>query len=57
LGIQKLTKYTKVKQNVYDNITSVLKSFEKYRKNDVSVAHRAIQTTIVSSRNIKDRLT
>jgi hypothetical protein len=58
LSIQKSTKDTKVKQNVFDNITSVLKSFGKYRKKkDVSVARRVIQTTIVSCRNIKDRLT
>jgi hypothetical protein len=31
-GIQKSTKYTKVKLNVFDNLTSVLKVFEKYRK-------------------------
>jgi hypothetical protein len=29
LGIQKSTKNTKVKQNVFNNITSVLKDFEK----------------------------
>jgi hypothetical protein len=57
LGIQKSTKDTKVKQNVFDNITSVLKSFGKSRKKDVSVARRVIQTTVVSSSNIKDRLT
>jgi hypothetical protein len=32
LGIQNSTKDTKVKQNVFDNITSVLKYFGKYRK-------------------------
>jgi ABC-type ATPase with predicted acetyltransferase domain len=57
LGIQKSTKDTKVKQNVFDNITSVLKAFGKSRKKDVSVARRVIQTTVVSSSNIKDRLT
>jgi predicted DNA-binding transcriptional regulator AlpA len=57
LGIQKSTKYTKVKHNVFDNMTSVLKSFGKSLKKDVSVAHRVIQTTIVSSRNIKYCLT
>ena len=35
LGIQNPTKYTKVKQNVFDNITSVLKTFGKSRKKDV----------------------
>jgi hypothetical protein len=29
LGIQKSTKYIKVKHNVFDNITSVIKSFRK----------------------------
>jgi hypothetical protein len=42
LGIQKSTNDTKVKQNVFDNITSVLKYFEKSRKKDVSVARRVI---------------
>jgi hypothetical protein len=49
LAIQKSTKDTKVKQNVFENITTVLKSFGKSRKKDVSVARRVIQTTIVSS--------
>jgi ABC-type ATPase with predicted acetyltransferase domain len=57
LGIQKSTKDTKVKHNVFNNITSVLKAFGKSRKEDVCVARRAIQTTVVSSSNIKDRLT
>jgi ABC-type ATPase with predicted acetyltransferase domain len=57
LGIQKSTNDTKVIHNVFNNITSVLKSFGKYRKEDVCVARRAIQTTIVSYRNIKDHLT
>jgi hypothetical protein len=57
LGIQNLTKDTKAQQNVFKNITSVLKDFGKSRKEDVFVARREIQTTIVSSSNIKDRLT
>jgi hypothetical protein len=57
LGIQNSTKDTKLKQNVFDNITSVLKAFGKSQKKDVSVARRAIQTTCVLSSNIKDRLT
>ena len=57
LGIQRSKKDTKVKQNVFDNITSVLKAFGKSWKKDVSVAHGVKQTTIVSSSNIKDRLT
>jgi predicted DNA-binding transcriptional regulator AlpA len=57
LGIQKSTKYRKVKQNVFDNINSVLKYFGKSQKQDVSVARRVIQTSIDSSSNIKDCLT
>jgi hypothetical protein len=57
LGIQKSTKDTKVTHNVFNNITSVLKSFVKSRKEDDCVARKAIQTTVVSSSNIKDRLT
>ena len=57
LGIQKSTKDTKVKHNVFENITSVLKYFGKYLKKDVNVACRVIQTTIVSSSNLKDYLT
>ena len=57
LGIQKLTKDTKVKHNVFNNITSVLKAFGKSQKEDVCVARRVIQTTVVSSSNTKDHLT
>ena len=48
LGIQKSTKDTKVKHNVFDNITSILKAFGKSQKKDVSVARRVIQTIVVS---------
>ena len=57
LGIQKSTKDRKVKQNVFDNITSVLKGFGKSRKKDVSVARRVIQIVIVPSSNTRDCLT
>jgi ABC-type ATPase with predicted acetyltransferase domain len=57
LGIQKSTKGTKVQQNVFNNITSVLKAFGKSRKEDVRVARKTLQTSIVSGNNIKDRLT
>ena len=57
LGIQKSTKDTKVQQIFFNNITSVLKDFGKSRKKYVNVARRVIQTTVVLSRNIKDRLT
>jgi hypothetical protein len=50
LSIQKSTKDTKVKHNVFEDITSVLKKY-------VNVASRVIQTTVVSSSNIKDHLT
>jgi hypothetical protein len=57
LGIQKSTKDTKVTQNVFNNKISVLKAFGKSRKAYVRIACRAIQTIVVSSNNIKDRLT
>jgi hypothetical protein len=57
LGIQKSTKDTKVQQNVFNNITSVLKAFGKSRKENVHVACKTLQTTIVSGSNIKDHLT
>jgi hypothetical protein len=57
LGIQKSTKYTKVKHNVFYNIANALKSFGKSRKKYVNVACRVIQTTVVSSSNIKYHLT
>ena len=46
-----------MKHNVFNNITSVLKDFGKSRKEDVCVARKTLQTTIVSGSNIKDRLT
>ena len=57
LGIQKSTKDTKVQQNVFNNITGLLKSFGKYRKENVLVARKTLQTSIVSGSNMKDRLT
>jgi hypothetical protein len=57
LGIQKLSKDTKVQQNVFNNITSVLKAFGKSLKEDVCVACKMLQITIVSRSNIKDCLT
>ena len=57
LGIQNLTQDSKVKQNVFENITSVLQDFGKSKNKYVSVACRVIQTSFVSSSNIKDRLT
>jgi hypothetical protein len=57
LGIQKSTKDTKVQHNVFNNITSVLKSFGKSRKEDVRVARKTLPRAIVSGSNIKDHLT
>jgi hypothetical protein len=57
IGYSKVDKGYKGEKNIFNNITSVLKDFGKYRKEDVCVAHRAIQTTVVSSSNIKYRLT
>ena len=57
LVIQKSTKDTNVTQNVFKNITSVLKAFGKSQKEDVHVARKTLQTTIVSGSNIQDRLT
>jgi hypothetical protein len=57
LGIQKSTKDTKVQQNVFNNISGLLKVFGKSRKENIRVARKTLQTTIVSGSNIKDRLT
>jgi hypothetical protein len=57
LGIQKSTKDTKVQENVFNNITSVLKTFGKSRKENVCVARKTLQTKIVLGSNIKDHLT
>ena len=48
LGIQKETKDSKVKQNVFENIGDAIKTIEKYRKKDTSATRRIIQTTIIS---------
>ena len=57
LGIQKSTKDTKVQQNVFNNITGLLKGFGKSRKENVCAARKTLQTTIVLGNNIKDHLT
>ena len=46
LGIQRKTKDSKVKQNVFENIANVIKTIGKSRKKDTSVACRIIQTTL-----------
>ena len=49
LGIKKKTKYSKVKQNVFENIANAIKMIGKSRKKDTSAARRIIQTSIISS--------
>ena len=57
LGIQKKTKYSKVKQDVFENISNAIKTIGKYRKKDTSIACRIIQTMIISSSTRQKRLT
>ena len=57
LGIQKETKDSKVNKNVFENIGDAIKTIGKSKKNDTSVAHRNIQTTIISSSTWQKRLT
>ena len=57
LGIQKKTKDSKVKQNVFENIANVIKPIGKSRNKDTSVACRIIQTSIISSSTRKKHLT
>ena len=57
LGIQKKTKDSKVKQNVFENIANAIKTIRKSRKKDTSVARRIIQTTVISSSTRKKCLT
>ena len=54
LGIQKKTKDSKVNKNVLKNIADAIKTIEKYRKKDTSVACRIIQTSIILSSTRKD---
>ena len=49
LDIQKKTKYSKVKQDVFENIGNAIKTIGKSRKKDTSIASRIIQTSIISS--------
>ena len=57
LGIQKKKKDSKVKQNVFGNISNAIKTIGKSRKKDTSAAHRIIQTTIISSSTRQKHLT
>ena len=49
LGIHKVTKESKLKHNVIENIGDAIKKIGKSRKKDTSAAHRAIQRAIVSA--------
>ena len=49
LGIQKNTKDSKVKQDVFENIANAIKMIGKSRKKDTSAPCRLIQTMIISS--------
>ena len=57
LGIQKMTKDSKLKQDVFKNIGNAIKTIGKSKKKDTSVARRIIQTTIISSSTRQKRLT
>ena len=57
LGIHKVTKESKLKHNVIENIGDAIKKFGKSRKKDTSAACRAIQTAIVSASTRQKRLT
>ena len=57
IGYSKGDKYSKVKQNVFENIANAIKTIGKSRKKDTSVARRIIQTTIISSSTRKKHLT
>ena len=56
-GIQKSTKDTKVKHNLFENIANALKSFGRSIKGDDRVARRVIQTMVVSSTTKENLLT
>ena len=57
LGIQKMTKDSKVNKNVFENIANAIKLIRKSRKEDTSAACRIIQTMIISSSTRQKRLT
>ena len=57
LRIHKVTKESKLKHNVIENIGDAIKKFGKSRKKDTSAACRAIHTAIVSASNRQKRLT
>ena len=47
--IQKETKDSNLKKNVFENIVDAIKTIGKSRKKDTSAACRIIKTTIISS--------
>ena len=49
MGIQKVTKESKLKHNVIENIGDAIKKIGKSRKKDTSDARRAIETAIFSA--------
>ena len=57
LGIQKKTKDSKVKQDVFENISNAIKTIGKSRMKDTSDARRIIQTMIIWSSTRQKRLT
>ena len=52
-----MTKDSKVKQDVFENISNVIKTIGKSKKKDTSVARIIIQTMIISSSTRQKRLT
>ena len=54
IGYWKEGKNSKVKQDVFENIANAIKTIGKCRKKDTSVAHRIIQTLIISSSTRKN---
>ena len=54
MSIKKSTKDAKVKRNVFENVANARKSFGKSRKGSHRIAHREIQTLIVSSTTKKE---
>ena len=57
LGIYKVTKESKVKHIVIENISDAVQKIEKSRKKDTKAACRAIQTTIISASTTQKHLT
>ena len=56
LGIQKSTKDKKMKENVIQNINSVINSIRRSRQKKISVVRRAIHMAVVSSSTKENHL-